>query len=75
MGLFKSGAGLMAVELGVSVVPVSISGTCQILPKGQDIPRHGQVQVRIGEALNFQPGTEYIEATRTLERSVNLLCD
>jgi hypothetical protein len=41
MGPFKSGVGLMAVELGVPVVPVNISGTYQLLPKGRAIPRRG----------------------------------
>lgn len=73
MGPFRSGAGVMAVELGVPVVPVRITGTYEILPKGQAIPRRGTVQVCIGEALRFPRKTPYGEATTALEQAVKAL--
>jgi long-chain acyl-CoA synthetase len=73
MGPFKSGLGLMAVELGVPVVPVNISGTHQLLPKGRAIPKRGGVKVRIGKAFHFKAGIEYDDAIHTLEEAVNLL--
>ncbi len=73
MGSFKSGAGLMAVELGMPVVPIHIRGTHEVLPKGQTMPRRGRVQVRIGKALRFPLQTSYIEATKTLEEAVKVL--
>jgi 1-acyl-sn-glycerol-3-phosphate acyltransferase len=53
MGEFKSGAGLVALELGLPVVPAYIEGTHRILPKGHYFPRSGHVTVRFGEALAF----------------------
>jgi 1-acyl-sn-glycerol-3-phosphate acyltransferase len=48
---FKSGVGLIALELGLPVVPAYIEGTHRILPKGQYFPRSGRVTVRFGEVL------------------------
>ncbi len=73
MGVFKTGAGLTAVELGVSVVPVHISGTYRVLPKNQALPQRAPVRVRFGEALRFPPGTPYAEATKELQEAVEAL--
>jgi 1-acyl-sn-glycerol-3-phosphate acyltransferase len=48
---FKSGAGFIALELGLPVVPAYIEGTHKILPKGRYLPRSGRVTVRFGEPL------------------------
>ncbi|MBA7631026.1 2-succinylbenzoate--CoA ligase [subsurface metagenome] len=73
MGLFRSGAGLMAVELGVPVVPIHIWGTYEVLPKNQSIPRRGRVHVCFGKALQFPLKTPYTEATEALEEAVKVL--
>jgi len=73
MGSFRSGAGLMAVELGVPVVPVHIWGTHKVLPKNQGIPRRGRVHVCVGKALYFPYKTPYAEATKALEEAVRVL--
>ena len=73
MGSFRSGAGLVAVELGVPVVPMHIYGTYEILPKNQNIPRRRGIRVRVGKPLRFQLNTPYSEATVTLEKAVKLL--
>jgi 1-acyl-sn-glycerol-3-phosphate acyltransferase len=52
--IFKKGAGLFAVELGVPVVPAYIEGARHILPKGNSIPRPGSVTVRFGEPIRFK---------------------
>lgn len=74
MAPFKSGVGLLSVELGVPSVPIKLLGLERILPKGRTIPRRGKtVQVRIGRPLAFFPGTSHIEATRTIEKAVKSL--
>ena len=73
MGSFRSGAGLMAVELDVPVIPMHITGTYGILPKNQAIPRRGRVDVRIGKALCFPRKTPYVEAAKALEEAVKAL--
>ncbi|MBI4310284.1 MAG: AMP-binding protein, partial [Chloroflexi bacterium] len=61
MGPFKSGAGLMAVELGVPVVPVNVEGTNAVLPKDSARPRRGHVTVRFGKPLTFSSDASYLE--------------
>lgn len=73
MGAFKSGTGLMAVELGVPVVPVRVTGTYEVLAKDRTIPRRGSVQVGFGKPLRFSARTSYIEATRAIEDAVRSL--
>jgi 1-acyl-sn-glycerol-3-phosphate acyltransferase len=48
---FKRGAGFMAVELGLPVVPAYIDGARQALPKGAWVPRPTPVRVRFGRAI------------------------
>ena len=73
MGPFKSGAGLLAVELGVPVVPVHVKGTNKVLPKDGAYPRHGHIEVRFGEALHFLPRTSYGDVTKAIEGAVKKL--
>jgi len=71
MAQFKSGVGLLSVELGVPILPIRLLGLERILPKGRAIPRRGStVQVRIGRPLSFPLGTSHIEATRAIEKAV-----
>lgn len=73
MGSFKAGAGLLAVELAVPVVPVRLSGLHGLLPKGHRLPHRGQVTVRFGPALRCARGTPYVEAAAAIEAAVRAL--
>ena len=53
MGPFKAGAGILALELDVPLVPVAITGTFAALPKGRRWPRHARVTVRFGAPLSM----------------------
>jgi long-chain acyl-CoA synthetase len=70
---FKPGVGLLAVGLGVPVVPIHLRGVYAILPKGSGAPRRGPVEVTIGEPLRFPPGTDHTQAARQLEREISRL--
>jgi len=48
---FKSGAFKIAVRAGVPIVPVSIRGTFELLPKTTLAPRPGRVEVVIGKPI------------------------
>ena len=48
---FERGIGVLAMRLGVPVVPVAIWGTHEVLPKGQRLPRRGAVRVRFGAPI------------------------
>jgi long-chain acyl-CoA synthetase len=67
MQAFKPGVGLLAVELGVPVVPIYLRGVHAILPKGSGVPRRGPVVVTIGAPLCFPPGMDHGKAAQQLE--------
>ena len=51
---FKSGAMRLAIKSGVPLVPVAITGTYKILPKGRLLVRSGQVTIRAGRPIDTQ---------------------
>ncbi len=64
---FKSGIGLLAVSLAVSVVPMKTIGLSGTVPLHAKWPKkHSDVTVRIGEPVRFGPTVNYEEATTTL---------
>jgi long-chain acyl-CoA synthetase len=64
---FKTGIGLLAVELGVPVVPVKSFGLTGTVPIHSKWPKkHSKVTVRIGEPVSFDKATSYDVATKTL---------
>ena len=55
---FKAGAMVLAIKSGVPIVPVAITGTFTILPKGKLLMNPGRVQIRVGrpiETRNYRP--------------------
>jgi len=52
---FKLGVGLLALELGVPIVPVHIRGTYEALPKGRRRPQRQPVRLRFGRPLEMGP--------------------
>ncbi len=67
---FRSGAGLLATDLRVPVVPIGVHGTHALLPKGARLPRRGPVTVRFGPALRPTAGVAPVEAAAELARAV-----
>lgn len=57
---FKRGGLLLAVRTRTPIVPVTISGSWTILPKGDWRIRRGQIEVTVGPPVpvkNYRPGT------------------
>ena len=50
---FRSGVGVLAVELDVPIIPVFLRGTFEALPKGKLVPRPKRVDVAFGKPVNF----------------------
>lgn len=48
---FKSGGMVLAIKSGVPIVPVAISGTHKIMPKGKLLARPGSVTITIGAPI------------------------
>ena len=70
---FMQGAGLVAVEGRVPVVPMRLDVTKFGSPSRLPLLRRGRVQIRFGPPLTFPPGTDYQEATSTIEEAVKAL--
>ena len=75
VGPFQAGIGLLAVRLGVPLVPVHIRGLERILPPDARWPRRGKVRVRFGAPLRIDPTEEAAEAARRVEAAVRDLAE
>ena len=61
MGRFKRGPAVVAVELGIPIVPACIEGSHRCWPKGKGFIRPGGVKVTIGEPV--YPDTAAVAAS------------
>jgi len=77
---FKSGVAMMAVELGIPLVPVYINGTFDTLGKGNNFPKPGKISVMIGKSIMPNPASimdrrslfdYYRSLIKSLESSIN----
>lgn len=73
LGEFKSGVGLLAVELKVPVVPIYLDGLQRVLPKGRVLPHRGEASVTFGPPLRVDPATSYEVAAAHIEEAVRAL--
>jgi long-chain acyl-CoA synthetase len=70
----KRGAGLVAVEMGVPVVPVIIRGTQDVMPYGEFFPRkRGEVAIKFGKPILFKRSDSHIQATEVLQKAMRAL--
>lgn len=60
---FRMGAFLVAVEAGVPVVPLTITGTRRILPAGAWLPRRGAITLHCGEPV-LPDGNDWAAAVK-----------
>lgn len=49
---FKKGAFVLAIQIGVPVIPVGITGARGVMPKGSFRIRPGTIRIRIGEPIS-----------------------
>ena len=66
----KPGVGMLAMRARVPVVPVAITGSDAILPKGKFIPRVAEVTIRVGEPLALDDLYARSPAGRDEEREI-----
>jgi long-chain acyl-CoA synthetase len=52
LGIFKKGAGILAAELNVPIVPVALDGTYRIWPRGSSRIRLAKVKISFGEPID-----------------------
>ena len=54
---FKSGGMVLAIKSGVPIVPMAISGSYAVLPKGALLAKQGHIRIRIGEPVDTRTYT------------------
>ena len=67
VGRFKRGAFQIALDLGLPVIPLSVSGCFEVMPKGQRYVNRHPVHMHIGEAIDlkqYDDPDQAIEAVR-----------
>lgn len=65
---FKKGAFVLALDLGVPVIPVGVSGSRELMPKGSFLVRPGRMRVRIGPPIEVE-GMTVDDRDALLERA------
>jgi long-chain acyl-CoA synthetase len=73
MNPFRAGIGLLAVNLGIPVLPVRILGLFEVKQAGRKFAAPWKIIVRIGQPIKFEPGTAPDEIARRLQEKVNAL--
>ena len=70
LGQFRHGVAILALKLGVPVVPIYLSGLKQLQPKGSRSVVPGPVAVEILAPQCFAQGTEVAAATESLQQAM-----
>ena len=67
---FKRGIGLLAVELGVPVVPVHLKAIDGVMPMGARWPRRGTIEISFGQPLRFSREETYARAAGAIREAI-----
>lgn len=67
---FRQGPAILATELGVPVVPVSIQGTFEVWPRGSSKVKLHPVRIRFGRPLRPEPSESYKDFNQRLFEAV-----
>jgi long-chain acyl-CoA synthetase len=70
---FRSGAGLLANNLRIPILPMRIDGLYEIKKAGKKFAPPGKIRVRIGKPVQFAPESDPEEIARALQRAVEEL--
>jgi 1-acyl-sn-glycerol-3-phosphate acyltransferase len=65
---FKKGAFVLAIHSRVPVVPVGISGSAKVMPKGSFRIRPGEIRIRVGDPISTE-GLRHRDRGELLERA------
>jgi 1-acyl-sn-glycerol-3-phosphate acyltransferase len=60
----RPGVGWLALNSGLPVIPVAMSGTDHVLPPGRKVPRVGKIKILVGKPLTFEAALALPSASR-----------
>ncbi len=72
---FRGGAAYLAAKCNVPVVPIHLSGTDKILPKGKNLPSPGSTTITFGAPLYASAGEDARKMAARIEHAVATLAD
>jgi long-chain acyl-CoA synthetase len=72
---FQAGIGLLSNNLQIPVVPMRIAGLFELKQAGKNFARPGEVKVKIGAPVQFDPGIDPEQIARELQSKVEQLRD
>jgi long-chain acyl-CoA synthetase len=73
MNPFRAGVGLLANNLGISVLPMRIVGLFELKQGDRKFALPWKICVRIGRPVNFAPGSDPAQIAEDLQRAVEAL--
>ena len=72
---FRGGAAFLSNRTGAPVVPIHVSGTDKVLPKGKRWPTPGRATVSFGEPIRPRPEEDSRSLSARIEKAVATLAD
>jgi long-chain acyl-CoA synthetase len=73
MNPFRAGIGLLAINLGIPVLPIRIDGLFEVKSAGRKFARPREITVRIGKPIVFASGSDPEKIARQLQAAVEAL--
>ena len=73
IGTFRKGGAILAMDVGVPIVPAYVDGMYEVMPRFRRIPRPGHVKVTFGAPLTAEPHDDYDTFIARVESSVRAL--
>lgn len=75
LGHFRHGVSILALAKNLPVVSIWMDGLREMRPKGSTETKPGRALARIGPPIYFPAGTSVIEATHTLQKTMENMRD
>jgi 1-acyl-sn-glycerol-3-phosphate acyltransferase len=73
IGTFRKGAAILAMDVGVPVVPAYVDGMYDVMPRFRRVPKPGHVTVTFGAPVGAEPGEDYDAFIARVESEVRRL--
>ena len=73
IGTFRKGGAILAMDVGVPIVPAYVDGMYEVMPRFRRVPRPGHVTVTFGAPLLAEPHDDYDTFIARVESSVRTL--
>lgn len=73
IGQFRKGAAILAMDVGVPVVPAYVDGMYEVLPRFRRVPRPGRVVVTFASPIHAEPDDDYDTFIARVESAVRTL--